>query len=187
MNVDHLVKWISSHYQNECHTDMWKLLWELHPCTTWLSGVCRMLFNGWVWPNALLPLTEQMNEKGDHHEGHVWLCVLCVCVRVWEPLRYQAIAHLSMTAQLCQHSPSVILSTLIHTIMNDEILWQKCHIYLNCSLALIFSVNIISWLLSWEWRTFMTTVTFCISLKEMHFDQLRQLMYMTLVFFLWML
>jgi len=71
--------------------------------------------------------------------GSVYTCVWsCACVPEWEPLRYQAIAHLSMTAQLCQHSPSVFLSTLIHTIMNDELHWQKRPIYLNCSPALIF-------------------------------------------------
>lgn len=111
-----------------------------------------------------------------------------VSVRVWEPLRYQAIAHLSMTAQLCQHSPSVFLSTLIHTIMNDELHWQKRPIYLHCSPALVFSVNIISGLLSWEWRKYMTTVTLCIYRKEVHFDQLRQLIYRTkMSVSLWML
>lgn len=93
----------------------------------------------WVWPNASTHWANEW-ERRPSWGPRVALCT--VCVRIWEPLRYQAIGHLSMTAQLCQHSPSVFLSTSIHTIMN-EIHWQKCHIFLNCSLALVFSVNIL--------------------------------------------
>lgn len=84
--------------------------------------------------------------------GSVYVCVWsCACVCL-QPLRYQAIAHLSMTAQLCQHRFGVFLSILIHIIMNDVMQWQKHYIYLNCSPTL-FCLSLGS-------------VTLCTSLKN---------------------
>lgn len=146
MSVD--VKWISSHIITNviitcksCSSSLpvYYLFTRIHG---WLVFV-RWYLTGWVWPNALLTLTEQINEKEGHHEGRVECVWSCACVCLWEPLRYQSIAHFSMTAQLCQHSSAVFLFNLIHIIMNDVMQWQKHYIYLNCSPTLLFSVYII--------------------------------------------
>ncbi len=107
MSVD--VKWISSHIITNviitcksCSSSLpvYYLFTRIHG---WLVFV-RWYLTGWVWPNALLTLSEQINEKEGHHEGRVECVWSCACVCLWEPLRYQSIAHFSMTAQLCQHS-----------------------------------------------------------------------------------
>lgn len=145
-----MAKWISSHNQNKCHIELF--------CESCFDS-CTLVRHSWpVFVRCyltvefdpmpcFLSLSKWMKKETIMRAacGSVYTCVWsCECVRVWEPLRYQAIAHLSMTALLCQHSPSVFLSTLIHTIIN-ELRWQKRPIYLNCSPALVFS-----WLLESE-------------------------------------
>lgn len=75
-----------------------------------------------------------------------WLCVhVCVC----EAVRVRAIKISSNSpfiydTQLCQHSPSVFLSTLIHTIWMMSYTGKNVSFTSTALLLSFFSVNIIS-------------------------------------------